>query len=778
MKLLEQIWLVCSMGIFSKKQATAPTQLTVAQQQIEREKMEVDQAYREGLVTMRDFIAPSSLEVQTTYVRIGNRFARTFYVYGYPRKLFTGWMSSLINVDEVIDISMYIYPADSGVVLKSLRRKVAQLEAARSISAEKGRVRDPGTEAALEDAEELRDKLQVGEERYFRFGLYFTLYGETLDDLSFVQNKVESMLGQQLIYTKPASAQQEIAFNSVVPQGNDQLEIRRNLSTGALSTTFPFTSADLSQDDGILYGINMHNNGLVIFDRFTLENANAVVFAKSGSGKSFAVKLEALRHMMMGTEVIIIDPENEYQRLAEAVGGSYIRLSLNSQSRINPLDLPQIFDKEDGDDALRSNIINLHGLMRLMFGGSVDPAAESQLDQALIETYAQVGITSDPLTHSTTPPTLVDLYQTLLHSGGAGPQMAQMLRKYVGGSYAGLFSEQSNVVLDNKMVVFNIRDLEDDLRPIAMYSVLSYIWNKVRSNQVKRMLIVDEAWQLLQYEDSAKFLFSLAKRARKYYLGLTTISQDVEDMLGSKMGRAIVSNSSLQILLKQSPSAADVVASTFKLTDEEHKRLTQFPVGQGLFFAGSSHVHIKIEASPTETELITTNPQQLAALKASATIDDNSSAADLFVNYNKELSELEAAEQELPAQEPPIDYDELVQQKMDSIPVPADIPADQPDQFDQTPTEPATNTPLIMPDQTVVPTTEIAQPDLGPPMTSAPPPPAPQIQTAQPADDDTSAAVVSSVQEPQANSTPTQQEQPAILELPVTENTAELRIEH
>lgn len=626
------------MGLFNKNN-TGPTSLV--EQQQAREQSEVNQAFNDGLITMRDFIAPSSFEIRTGHVRIGSRFAKTFFVYGYPRQLFTGWTSSLINLDEIIDISMYIYPADSAVVLKSLRRKVAQLEAERTMSAEKGRVRDPATEAALADAETLRDRLQVGEERYFRFGLYFTIYGESKGDLEFVQNKVESMLGQQLIFSKPATAQQEIAINSVVPQASDQLQIRRNLSTGALSTTFPFTSADLSQDNGILYGINMHNNGLVIFDRFTLENANAVVFAKSGSGKSFAVKLEALRHLMMGTEVIIIDPENEYQRLAEAVGGSYIRLSLNSQSRINPLDLPHIFDEEDGDDALRSNIINLHGLMRLMFGGRMDPGSESQLDQALIETYAQVGITSDPLTHNTTPPTLVDLYQTLLHSAGAGPQMAQMLRKYVGGSYAGLFSEQSNVSLDNKMVVFNIRDLEDELRPIAMYTVLSYIWNKVRSHQVKRMLIVDEAWQLLQYEDSAKFMFSLAKRARKYYLGLTTISQDVEDMLGSKMGRAIVSNSSLQILLKQSPSASDVVASTFKLTDEEHKRLTQFPVGQGLFFAGSSHVHIKIEASPTETELITTNPEQLAALRAKSASKD-SSASDLLANYNEELASLEA----------------------------------------------------------------------------------------------------------------------------------------
>jgi conjugal transfer ATP-binding protein TraC len=367
----------------------------------------------------------------------------------------------------------------------------------------------------------------------------------------------------------------------------------------------------------------MHNNGLVIFDRFSLENANAVVFAKSGAGKSFTVKLEALRQMMMGTEIIIIDPENEYQRLTEAVGGSYVRLSLNSDTRINPFDLPHVFDEEDADNALRSNLITLHGLMRLMMGANIGAAAEADMDQALIDTYAKAGITNDPLTHSTTPPTIGDLYETLLHMGGTGPQLAQMVRKYTTGTFSGIFSNQSNISLDNKMVVFNIRDLEEDLRPVAMYIVLSYIWNKVRSDKAKRMLIIDEAWQLLQFEDSAKFMFSIAKRARKYYLGLTTISQDVEDMLSSKMGRAIVNNSSLQILLKQSPAAVDAVAGTFRLTSEEKKRLTQFPVGQGLFFAGMNHIHIKIDASPTETELITTNPQQLAALNAKIDRDED-----------------------------------------------------------------------------------------------------------------------------------------------------------
>lgn len=604
------------MALGKKKSNVDP--ISLAEQQKQREAMEVQNQFRQGVTALRDFIAPSSIEFESGHFRLGSRWARSFYIYGYPRKIFTGWLSPMINLDEVMDISMFIYPVESRIVLENLRKKVGQLEANLQINAEKGRVRDPGLQAAIVDAEELRDRLQVGEERFFRFSLYFTIYADSLDELNFVQHKVESILGQNLTYSKPATVQMEQAFHSTVPQGLDKLEVRRNMSTGAISTSFPFTSADLSQDDGILYGINMHNNGLVIFDRFSLENANMVVFAKSGAGKSFAVKLEALRHLMMGTEVIIIDPENEYQKLAEAVGGSYIRLSLSSEHRVNPFELPQVVDTEEADDALRANLITLHGMLRLMMGGGVDPAAEADLDQALIDTYAKAGITNDPLTHKSTPPTINDLYETLLHMPGRGPQLAQMVRKYTKGTFAGIFSQQSNISLDNKFVVFNIRDLEDELRPVAMYIVLSYIWNKVRSDQVKRFLIIDEAWQLLQYEDSANFMFSMAKRARKYFLGLTTISQDVEDMLSSRMGRAIVSNSSMQLLLKQSPSASDIIAQTFKLTNEEKKRLTQFPVGQGLFFAGLNHIHIKIDASPTETELITTDPKQLEALQQAA----------------------------------------------------------------------------------------------------------------------------------------------------------------
>jgi type IV secretory pathway VirB4 component len=619
------------MALFGKKQPNDPIALAEAQRA--QEQQEAEAIYRQGIVSLRDLIAPPSIEITGDHVRIGTRFARTIYAYGYPRQIFTGWLSPVINLDEIMDISLYIYPVESQVVLNNLRRKVGQLEATYTINQEKGRVRDPGLEAAIMDAEELRDKLQVGEERFFRFGLYCTLYGDSLDELKNIQRKVEGIFGQSLVYTKTASMQMEPAFNSTLPLATDQLQVARNMNTGALSTSFPFTSAELSRNEGVLYGINRHNNGLVLFDRFSLENANMVVFAKSGAGKSFAIKLEALRSLMLGIEIIIVDPEDEYRALCEAVGGSYLRLSLASQNRLNPFDLPRVLDSEDADNALRANIITLHGLLRLMMGGDsmpLTPAEDADLDVALINTYAKAGITNDPLTHGATPPTMNDLYKTLAEMSGNGPGLAQRLRKYTSGTFAGIFSEQSNVDLYNKFVVFNIRDLEDELRPVGMYIVLNYIWNKVKSDRKKRILVVDEAWQLMKFEDSANFMFSIAKRARKYFLGMTTISQDVDDFLSSRMGRAVVSNSSLQLLLKQAPSSVDIVGETFKLTSEEKARLTTFPVGEGLFFAGLNHVIMRILASQTEAQLITTNPQQLAN-QAAATAEYQQQVAETEV---------------------------------------------------------------------------------------------------------------------------------------------------
>ncbi|MDR2524180.1 MAG: DUF87 domain-containing protein [Candidatus Nomurabacteria bacterium] len=605
------------MGLFDKK-----SQADLAATQRANEQIAVNRAFQKGVTTLRDIIAPSSLEFHGGYFRLGTKYARTLYVYGYPRAIFTGWLSPIINIDEVLDVSIYIYPVESEIVLNNLRKKVTQIEATMQINAEQGRVRDPASEAAYRDAEELRDQLTTGQERFFRLGLYVTIYADSLDELNFVQKKIETIFGQQMVLTKVASSQQEQGMNSTAPQMTDQLQIRRNMNTSALSTSFPFTSADLTQDNGILYGVNLHNNGLVIFDRWSLENANLVVFAKSGAGKSFTVKLEALRTMMLGTEIIIIDPENEYQKLCEAVGGSYIRLSLNSDTRINPFDLPNVIDSDDpSSDALKTNLITLHGLFRQMLGNvqiadsgatitTLTQEEEADLDQALIDTYARAGITSEPVTHSNQPPVIADLYDTLSHMGGSGPSLAQRLRKYTTGTFAGIFSQQSNVDINNPMVVFNVRDLEEELRPVAMYIVLSHIWNIVRMRNTRRMLIVDEAWQLMKYEDAANFMFSIAKRARKYNLGLTTVTQDVGDFMGSAMGKAIVANASMHLFMKQATSAIDALAELFKLTDNERKSLLNFPRGRGLFFAGQSHVIIDIIASATETSLASTNPDQ------------------------------------------------------------------------------------------------------------------------------------------------------------------------
>ena len=600
--------------------------IDIAQQQRIREQAEVEKAFQQGITTLRDIIAPSSLEFHGGYFRLGTKYARTMYVYGYPHAIFTGWLSSVINMDEVLDVSLYIYPVESQVILNNLRKKVTQIEATIQLNSEAGKVRDPASEAALGDAEELRNQLTTGQEKFFRLGLYITVYADSLDELNFVQRKVETIFGQQMILTKIASSQQEQGLNSAAPQMMDQLQIRRNMNTSALSTSFPFTSADLTQEGGILYGVNMHNYGLVIFDRWTLENANLVIFAKSGAGKSFTVKVEAMRTMMLGTEVLVIDPENEYQKLCEAVGGSYIHLSLNSETRINPFDLPRVTDTDDPDqDALKSNLITLHGLFRQMLGETqmsdsgvtltmLTPAEEADLDQALIDTYARMGITSDTTTHNNRPPVIADLYDTLSHMGGNGPSLAQRLRKYTSGTFAGIFSQQSNVNINSNMVVFNIRDLEEELRPVAMYIVLSHIWNIVRMRQKRRMLIVDEAWQLMKYHDAANFMLSIAKRARKYNLGLTTVTQDVGDFMNSEMGKAVVANASMHLFMKQAPSAVDELAKLFKLTDNERKSLTNFPRGRGLFFAGQSHVIIDIIASPKETEIARMDPKDEKSL--------------------------------------------------------------------------------------------------------------------------------------------------------------------
>ena len=570
--------------------------------------LEAEKEYKAGLNTLKDLIATSALKINQSYLEVSGKLARSFFVLTYPRFISVNWLAPIISLDSPMDMSMYIYPMDTEDVMTKLKSKVGQLQSTMAMNEEKGNVRDPMLETAYADVESLRDKLQQGTERFFRFSLYFTIYADTQKQLDETSSTLESFLGAKLVVVKQAILQMEQGFNSTLPLGSDQLGIATNMNTEPLSTTFPFVSSELTSNDGILYGINRHNNSLILFDRFQMENANSVVFAKSGAGKSYAVKLEILRSMMLGTDVIVVDPENEYKHLSEAVGGSFLTISLNSDSRVNPFDLPRAIEGETNEDILRASIINLLGLMNLMLG-KLNPTEEAIMDRALWETYAKKDITPATNFASIEPPTMQDLVEIL---GGmvGGESLAQRLTKYTEGTFSGIFNQPTNINLNNQLVVFSVRDLEEALRPIAIYVVLTYIWNIVRSSLRRRILVIDEAWWMMQHEDSARFLYGIAKRARKYYLGVSTITQDVSDFLQSPYGKPIVTNSSIQMLLKQSPAAIESVAETFFLTEGEKYLLLESEVGEGIFFAGLKHVAIKIIASYMEDQIITTDPKQ------------------------------------------------------------------------------------------------------------------------------------------------------------------------
>jgi conjugal transfer ATP-binding protein TraC len=572
------------------------------------------QILAEGMINVKDIIAPSAIEVDFNHLRVGGSYYRTFFISGYPRFVGANWLSPIINFEHTLDISMFYYPVKSKVILDDLRRKITELEAMTMSNREKGRISDPVISTALDDAQALQDQLVKGVEKYFQFSFYITVPAATLEELNDTCSKLESQLGALLLISKSSSLQMEQGLQSTIPAGLDKLLITRNMDTTSLATTFPFTSSDLTMEEGIMYGINRHNGSLIIFDRFSLENANSVVFAKSGSGKSYFVKLEALRLMVFGAEVMIIDPEQEYKPLCDAVGGNYIDFSANSPSKINPFDLSGIVI--EGENELGQKLISLVTLLKLMMG-SLNPTEEAILDRALIETYRIKGINTDPETQMTRePPVMEDLYKVLM--GAAEPEargMADRLERFIKGSMTGIFDSQSNINLDSKMTVFSTRNLEDALRPIAFYMILDFVWTRIKKELKKRVLIVEEAWYLMQNEDSARFIYGIAKRARKYYLGLTTISQDVDDFLTSEYGKAIVTNSSIQILLKQHPAGIDKVAETFYLSEGEKRLLLGAAVGEGLFFAGSNHVAMKVMASEAEHRLITTNPEELLKLR-------------------------------------------------------------------------------------------------------------------------------------------------------------------
>ena len=579
---------------------------------------EAEKLYQTGVSTMKDLIAPSSMEIKPNNMKLNGLHVKSFFVFNYPRYLDTNWLSQVINFATTMDISIFVYPEDSGKLMRVLRKKIGEMRSTIRIQERKGTLQDIGVKVALEDAEELRENLQKGVERFFQIGLYFTIYGEDEAKLDGIMKQVQTILGGKLIMTRNADFRAERAFNTTLPQATDEIDVVRNMNSGPAATTFPFVSSDLTSNEGVLFGLNRHNSSLIIFDRFNLANANSVVFASSGGGKSYAVKLEILRSLMLGTDVIILDPENEYQTLCETVGGSYLNISLTSQHRINPFDLPQPFDEKEVVTAelLRENIISLTGLMNLMLG-TLNPQEASIMDKALMTTYEIKGITDKtPDPHQYGMPTMLDL-QRVLESMQGGQDMASRLERFTTGTFSGLFGTQTNVEIDTSMICFCIRDLEPMLRPIAMYNLLNFIWNRVRSSLKKRVLVVDEAWNIIQHEDSGRFLHGLIKRARKYYLGITTITQDVEDFLSSPWGKPIITNSSMQLLLRQAPSAMEKLQPVFNLTDQEKYLLLNAGVGQGLFFAGNQHVAIEVIASYGEHKIITTNPEEINAMKNS-----------------------------------------------------------------------------------------------------------------------------------------------------------------
>lgn len=573
--------------------------------------------YESSALELKDVIAPSALQITPREVHLGDKIMRSFFVISYPRFLSESWFAPIINLDKMFDVSVFVHPIDTASILRKFQKKVAEIESQISTRQERGLVRDPKLDTAYQDLEALRDQLQQAQERIFEVGLYISIYGDSIEELNKVESEIKSILESKLVYVKPALFQQEQGFKSMLPIGTDMLEVHSKLNSAPLSSLFPFISFDLTADKGILYGINRHNSSLVLFDRFSLENYNSVTFAVSGSGKSYGTKLEILRSLMFDTDVIVIDPEREYEYLAEAAGGRYFNISLNSTHHINPFDLPTPQEDESPGDILRSNIISLVGLFKIMLGG-LTPEEDALIDRAITETYALKDITGENNFANMEAPLLSDF--ELVLAGMAGSEsLVQRLSKYTKGTWEGFINRPSNIDINQKFVVFSVRDMEDDLKPVAIYIITNYIWNAIRRNLKKRLLVIDEAWWMMKSEDTASFLFSLVKRGRKYYLGVATITQDVNDFLRSPYGVPILTNSSMQLLLKQSPTTIDLVQQTFNLTEEEKFLLLESSVGEGIFFAGLKHVAIKIIASYTEDQIITSDPSQILAIRKAKT---------------------------------------------------------------------------------------------------------------------------------------------------------------
>ena len=622
------------MKLFNKKQAVNPAvKGQVVQSGTGKSAVVKDQKntaalgnLEKGMVSLVDIISPSSVEVDFRYIRVGERFYTTLFMVGYPRFVSPTWLQPIVDYDHTMDITMFCYPTSSSDILADLRRKIGELGATIMGDEESGKMADPKVQAALEDALALQEELAKGVERFFQFSFYITVSAESLPDLTETSKQLQTTLSSLLLTAKSATLQMEEGFKSTLPMASDKLMISRNMDTTSLASTFPFTSATLTQNKGVMYGINQQNGSLIIFDRFSLENANEVVLGKSGAGKSYLIKLEIMRQFMLGAEVTVIDPEGEYKTLAETLGGEVIEFSANSPVKINPFDLSDVY--EEGENELGLKILSLNGLLKIIMG-QLDPAHDAILDKALVETYRSKGITPDPLTQRKAPPLMEDLYKTLLGmEDPSARELAFRLEKFIKGSVAGIFNQPSNIDIVNPLTIFNIRNLEEELRPIAMHIILDFIWTKVKKTLKKRLLILDEAWYMMKYQDSASYVYSIAKRARKYYLGLTTATQDVEDFMSTDYGKAVLTNSSIQMLLKQGTAEVEMISQVFNLSEGERELLVSADIGEGLFFAGQNHVAMKVLAAFFEHSLITSNPEEIMAANKVASDAAASQQAD------------------------------------------------------------------------------------------------------------------------------------------------------
>ncbi len=556
-----------------------------------------------------DLISYSGLREESSHLQIGDRFIRTLFISGYPYVASTGWLSMLINFNHNIDVAYHIEQVDPLLALPKLNRKITELESTKRNMLKDGKVIGSEITDPLESAMELKDKILRGQEKLFQVSIYMTISAESLVELQKLTTLLETVMSTRLFYIKTATFQQVEGLQSILPRGENLLDQKRNLDSSSAALTFPFVSSELVQESGILYGINRSNNSLVIIDRFSLTNANSIIFAQSGSGKSYTAKVEILRQLMQGTRVIVVDPEREYKQLAASVEGTYIQLSSKSKEKINPFDFSTT--TVTGENGLSEHIQDLTEIISLMVGG-LSSEEKAVTDKAIIQTYKEFAFTLNGNTKPTKKqefPLLKDFFKTLKKL--KQKDLCDRLERFVKGSLSSVFDSQTNIELGNRLVVFDIKDLNESLRPIMMLTIANFVNSQVKSHPQKRILVIDEGWILLQQEESARFISGLVRRARKYYLGVMIISQQANDFLSSEYGRAIASQSSLRVLMKQDTTTIKKVAEEFHLSGYEQHFLLTCDRGEALIIADQNHVALKVVASEKEHPLLTTDPREI-----------------------------------------------------------------------------------------------------------------------------------------------------------------------